>query len=132
MDNAKPTSSKVYFIAMSAFWFIFGMITLFAPALMNMFQTDTGVNAVTVYSDHVWRHDGYDILSISVLFFALSRETATRNMLKAGATVALLVTIAIASSLLSTDYWNKLFIVPGVCCLAFCIWGFMLASKIKQ
>ena len=129
MENVKPNQTKVYFIAMAAFWFIFGMITTFFPVLMNMFQTATGINAVTIYSDHVWRHDGFDIIAISVLLFALSRETASRNILRASAIVALLVTIAILSSLLSTPYWNMLFLVPGLSCFAFAVWGFMLAAK---
>ena len=126
---SQPNTSKLYFTAMGAFWLIFGIITTFFPGLMNLFQTEAGINAVTAYSDHVWRHDGFDILSISVLFFALSRGTAGRIMIRAGALVALLVTIAIFSSLLTTPYWNMLFIVPGVTCLAFTVWGFMLASK---
>jgi hypothetical protein len=122
-------STKIYFLAMAAFWFIFGIITAFVPAMMNMFQTDAGINSVTAYSNHVWRHDGFDILAISVLLFALSRETVSRNMLRASAIVALLVTIAIFSSLVTTNYWNPLFIVPGVSCLAFSVWGFMLAKN---
>ncbi len=125
------TSTKIYFLAMAAFWFIFGIITTFFPALMNMFQTDMGISAVTAYSNHVWRHDGFDILAISVLLFALSRETVSRNMLRASAIVAWLVTIAIVSSLLTTNYWNPLFLVPGVSCFAFSVWGFMLAAKTK-
>jgi hypothetical protein len=132
MENNQPNTSKIYFLSMAAFWFIFGLITAFAPALMNMFQTQVGINAVTAYSDHVWRHDGFDILSISILFFALAREAPTRNMIRAGAFVATLVTIAIASSLLSTSYWNNLFIVPGVTCFAFAVWGFRLASKVAR
>ena len=131
MENTKPNTTKVYFIAMAAFWFIFGLITTFYPAIMNMFQTETGINAVTGYSDHIWRHDGFDILAISVLLFALSREKASRNILRATAVVALLVTIAIISSILSTPYWNMLFLVPGLSCFAFVIWGFMLAAKTK-
>jgi hypothetical protein len=131
MENVKPNPTKVYFIAMGAFWFVFGIITTFYPVLMNMFQTDTGISAVTTYSDHVWRHDGFDILAISVLLFALSREGVSRNILGAATIVALLVTIAIISSLLTTPYWNMLFLVPGVSCLAFAIWGFMLAAKMK-
>lgn len=131
MENTKSNPAKWYFIAMSAFWFIFGLITAFYPSLMNLFQTETGVNAATNYSDHIWRHDGFDIISVSVLLFALSREAASRNLLRASAVVALLVTIAIASSLLTTTYWNMLFLVPGVSCLAFAVWGFMLTSKIK-
>jgi len=129
MGNDKSNPAKVYFIAMAAFWFIFGIITTFYPSLMNMFQTKTGINAVTVYSDHIWRHDGFDIIAIGVLLFALSRETVSRNILRATAVVALLVTIAIISSILSTPYWNMLFLVPGLCCFTFVIWGFMLAAK---
>jgi len=93
MENTKPNPTKIYFIAMAAFWLVFGLITTFYPALMNMFQTETGINAVTTYSDHIWRHDGFDIIAISVLLFALSRETVSRNILIAAASVALLVTL---------------------------------------
>src|SRR6188768_4456019 len=129
MENVKPNPTKIYFLAMAAFWFIFGLITTFYPALMNMFQTETGISAVTTYSDHIWRHDGLDIIAISVLLFALSRETVSRNILIAAASVALLVTIAIISSILSTPYWNMLFLVPGLSCIAFAVWGFTLAAK---
>ena len=84
MEIVKPNPTKVYFIAMAAFWFVFGIITAFYPALMNLFQTETGVNAVTVYSDHIWRHDGFDIIAISVLLFALSRENVSRGHGKGG------------------------------------------------
>ena len=131
MENVKPNPTKIYFIAMAAFWFVFGMITTFYPSLMNMFQTETGISAVTTYSDHIWRHDGFDIIAISVLLFALSREIVSRNILRAAAVVALLVTIAIISSIFTTPYWNMLFLVPGVSCFAFAVWGFMLAAKTK-
>ena len=131
MENVKSNPTKVYFIAMAAFWLVFGLITAFYPALMNMFQTETGISAVTTYSDHIWRHDGFDIIAISVLLFALSREIVSRNILIAAASVGLLVTIAIISSLLTTPYWNMLFLVPGISCFAFVVWGFMLAAKTK-
>ena len=131
MENVKPNPTKIYFMAMAAFWFVFGMITTFYPSLMNMFQTETGISAVTTYSDHIWRHDGFDIIAVSVLLFALSRETVSRNMLKAATVVALLVTIAIISSLLTTPYWNILFLVPGISCFAFAVWGFMLAARVR-
>lgn len=124
-------STKTYFLAMTAFWFTFGIITTFFPSLMNMFQTEAGVSAITTYSDHVWRHDGFDILAISILFFALSRENVSRNMLRAAVIVALVTTIAITSSLVTTSYWNSLFYVPAVCCLGFAVWGMMLAGKAK-
>jgi len=128
MEKTKSNPAKVYFIAMAAFWFAFGIITTFYPQLMNMFQTQTGISSVTTYSDHIWRHDGLDILSISVLLLALSRQAASRNMLIAAAVVGLLVTIAIISSLLTTSYWNMLFLVPGISCFAFAVWGFTLAA----
>jgi hypothetical protein len=131
METTKPNPTKIYFIAMATFWLVFGLITTFYPALMNMFQTETGISAVTTYSDHIWRHDGFDIIAISVLLFALSRETVSRNILIAAASVAMLVTIAIISSILSTPYWNMLFLVPGLSCFAFVVWGFMLAAKTK-
>ena len=131
MENTKPNPTKVYFIAMAAFWLVFGLITAFYPALMNKFQTETGISAVTTCSDHIWRHDGFDIIAISVLLFALSRETVSRNILRAAAAVALLATIVIISSIPSTPYWNMLFLVPGLGCFAFVIWGFMLAAKTK-
>ena len=131
MHSIRTNPSKLYFISMGIFWLVFGLITTFYPALMNLFQTETGISAVTSYSDHIWRHDGFDIIAISVILFALSRESASPNMLRAAAIVALLVTMAIMYSLLSTSYWNMLFLVPGLSCLAFAVWGFMLASKIK-
>jgi len=131
MENVKPQPTKIYLTAMAAFWFIFGIITTFFPALMNLFQTETGISAVTTYSDHIWRHDGLDIIAISVLLYTLSRETVSRNIIRAVAVVALLVTFAIISSLLTTPYWSMLFLVPGLSCFAFAIWGFMLANKTK-
>jgi len=131
MENVKPNPTRVYFIAMALFWLVFGLITTFYPALMNMFQTEAGIGAVTNYSDHIWRHDGFDIIAISVLLIALSRETVSRNIVRATATVAVLVTIAIVSSIFSTPYWNMLFFVPGIGCFAFAVWGFMLAGKTK-
>ena len=129
MENTKPNPTRVYLTAMAAFWLIFGLIATFYPALMNLFQTEAGTSAITPYSNHIWLHDGIDILSISVLLFALSRETVSRNMLRAAATVGVLVTVAIVTSLFSTPYWNMLFLVPAVSCFAFAVWGFMLAAK---
>jgi len=131
MERNNSTPARVYFIAMAAFWLIFGLVTAFYPALMDMFQTETGISAVTEYSNHIWRHDGFDILSISVLLFALSREHASRNLLTAAATVALLVTMAIIYSLVTTPYWSIFFLVPGLSCLAFAVWGFVLAARTK-
>ncbi len=131
MENKNAKATKTYLIAMGTFWLIFGLITTFYPALMNMFQTENGINSITDYSNHVWRHDGLDIISVSLLLFVLSTEPVSRKILLAASVVALLVAIGIASSLLTTNYWNTMFIVPGVSCFAFAVWGFALASKNK-
>ena len=123
------STSRVYLLAMAIFWFVFGLITTFYPALMNMFQTEEGIKSATAFSDHVWLHDGLDILSVSVLLFAFSREKISRNLLRATAAVAFLVTLGITSSLLSTPYWNKLFLIPGACCLLFTVWGLRMAAR---
>jgi len=130
MNTNSTPATKVYFTCMALYWLIFGLITAFYPKLMDLFQTDVGINAKTAYSDHVWRHDGFDILGLSVLLFVLSRETVSRNMLRATATVALLTTIAIISSLITTSYWNALFIGAGLGCFIFVAWGLLLARKV--
>src|SRR5277367_4822719 len=119
MTTQTTNTTRAYFITMAAYWFVFGLITTFYPALMDMFQTEMGINAKTAFSNHIWQHDGFDIISVSVLLFALSRQTAGRNLLLAAVIVALLVTVAIFKSLVTTSYWNPLFIVPGVGCLCF-------------
>jgi hypothetical protein len=126
----KATATKTYFIVMAAYWLVFGLITAFYPKLMDLFQTEAGIAAKTAFSDHVWRHDGFDILSISVLLFALSRESVSRSVVLAAATVAMLVTFAIVLSLVTTTYWNFFFVVPCVGCFSFAAWGFSLAKHI--
>lgn len=121
--------TKTYFLSIALYWFIFGLITTFYPKLMDLFQTETGINAKSAYSNHIWLHDGIDILGLSVLFFALARETASRNLLGATSVVALLTTIVIAFSLITTPYWNPLFIIAGLGCFAFAVWGFFLRAK---
>jgi hypothetical protein len=129
MNKPSTQASKLYLTCMAAYWLVFGLITTFYPALMDLFQTDEGVNAKTPFSNHVWFHGGLDIISLCVLLFALSRESVSRNVLRAAALAALMPTIAIGYSLVGTPYWNALFIVAGVGCLAFVIWGFMLAGR---
>jgi hypothetical protein len=129
MNTNSTPLAKLYLTCMALYWLIFGLITTFYPKLMDLFQTETGINSKTAYSDHVWRHDGFDILGLSVLLFVLSRETVSRNLLRATALVALLTTIAIISSLVTTPYWNPLFIGAGVGCFAFVVWGLILARK---
>jgi hypothetical protein len=113
---------------MAAYWLVFGLITIFYPRLMDLFQTSAGVGAGTLFSDHVWMHGGFDILSVSILVFALSLTSVSRLMLRAAGVAALMPTLAIAYSLVATPYWNPLFVVAGVGCLAFAIGGFLFAS----
>ena len=132
MEKNKTKTTKIYLVAMGIYWTIFGLITIFYPNLMDMFQTGTGVNAKTEFSNHVWLHGGFDIIALCVLLFALSGETVSRRMLRATALAALMPTIAIAYSLITTLFWNSLFIGAGLGCFAFVVWGFALASKAKN
>ena len=127
--NTSNKSAKLYLVCMSVFWFIFGLITTFYPKLMDMFQTEEGINAKTAFSNHVWSHDGLDIISFCIVLFALSRETVSKNLLRAVAIAALMPTIGIVYGLITTPYWNNLFIGAGLGCFAFVIWGFVLAGR---
>jgi hypothetical protein len=131
MEVNTTSKTRTFFVIMAAYWLVFGLITTFYPRLMDLFQTELGRNAKTAFSNHIWLHDGLDIMAISVLLFALSRESMSRNILRAAAVVAALVTFAIAYSLLSTPYWSVLFVVPAIGCFFFAIWGLVLASKMK-
>jgi len=122
-------TTKIYFVAMAVYWLVFGLITIFYPALMDMFQTENGISAKTTFSNHVWLHGGFDIVALCVLLFALSREAVSRNVLVATAFAALMPAIAITYSLLATPFWNPLFICAGLGCFAFVVWGFVLAAK---
>ena len=57
--------ARAYFIAMGVYWMGFGLITILYPPLMDLFQTAEGVEAGTEFSDHVWMHGGFDILSLT-------------------------------------------------------------------
>src|SRR5258707_590062 len=120
------SSTKNFFLAMTAYWLVFGLITIFHPPLMDLFQTDQGINAKTGFSNHVWAHGGFDIVALCILLFALSRETVSRNILRATALAALMPSTIIAYSLIGTNYWNPLFIGAGLGCFAFVVWGFWL------
>ena len=122
-------NTRLYFLSMGSFWLVFGLITTFYPKLMDMFQSEVGIASKTAFSDHVWLHDGLDILALCAILFALSRATVTPTILRATAIAALLPTIGIFNSLLSTPYWNPLFIGAGLGCFVFVIWGFMLARR---
>ena len=129
MAKNNNNSSKTYFIAMGAYWLVFGLSTIFYPAIMDLFQTESGRSAKTVFSDHVWMHGGFDILAFCILLFALSQVTVSRQMLRATAFAALMPTIAITYSLVSTNYWSPLFYGAGLGCFAFVVWGFVLAAR---
>lgn len=122
-------NSKIYLRVMAAYWGVFGLITIFKPDIMKMFQSQAGIDAGTVFSDHVWLHGGFDILALCILLIALSRETVSKNMLRAAALAALMPAIAIAESMLATQYWNPMFIGSGIGCFVFVPWGLLLASK---
>ena len=129
MNTPFNKASRLYLTCMGLFWIVFGFITTFYPKLMDMFQTEEGINAKTAFSNHVWSHDGLDIISLCIVLFALSRETVSRNLLRAVAIAALMPVIGITYGLISTPYWNNLFIGAALGCFAFVIWGFVLASR---
>ncbi len=128
MQNLTPL---VYLRAMAAYWLVFGLVTTFSPVVMDLFQTAEGVAAKTPFSNHVWMHGGFDILSVSILLFALSMTPARNNslLLRAAGAAALMPVIAIGYSLVGTPYWNPLFVVAGLGCLAFAAGGFVLAGR---
>ena len=115
---------------MALFWLVFGLGTTFYPRMMQLFMTPEGVAASTPFSDHVWLHDGLDIISVCLLLFALSRLPVTRTTLRIAAIVGLLPALGIANGIVATPYWEPLFIVPGVACLVFAIWGFVLSQRV--
>lgn len=118
---------QTYFRLMAIYWLGFGLITTFFPRLMQLFMSQRGVDASTRFSDQVWLHGGIDILSVSLLLYALSTTRVTRATLTAAAVVGLLPTVAIVYTLVATPFWTPLFLVPGAGTLAFAVWGFALA-----
>ena len=122
--------NRLYFTAMALYWLGFGLGTTFYPKMLQMFMTAEGVAASTPFVAHVWFHGGLDILSVVALLFALSRMPEGKPAYLAGAVVGLLPTIAIVYSVVATPYWSPLFIGPSLGCLAFGIWGLVLAGKV--
>jgi len=121
-----------YFIAMALFWMVFGLGTTFYPRMMQMFMTPEGIAASTAFSDHVWLHDGLDILSVTVLLYALASAPATKTTLCSAAVVGLLPTAAVLYSLFATPYMTPLILGPGLGCFAFSVWGFVLAGRVPS
>jgi hypothetical protein len=123
---------RTYLKAMAGFWLVFGLITTFYSNLMQLFMTQHGINASTPFSDQLWLHEGLDILSVSVLLFALSAMPATKLTLRAAETVALLPTAAILYTLVTTPFWSPLFLVPAAGTFAFAVWGLALERRLEQ
>ena len=123
VSASNSTAARRLLLAMAAYWLVFGLITTFYPALMDLFQTSEGVAAKTAFSNHVWMHGGLDILSVCVLLVALSTTRMTATTLRAVGVAALMPTIAIFWSLVATPYWNPLFIVAGAGCAGRSVWA---------
>ena len=62
------SAHRVYLTSMALFWLVFGLGTAFYPQMMQLFMTAEGMAASTTFSDHVWLHDGLDIISVCLLF----------------------------------------------------------------
>ena len=118
--------ARTYFVSMAIFWLIFGLGATFYPKMMQMFMTPEGIAASTAFSDQVWLHEGLDILSVSLLLFALSTTPPTPTTLRLAAVVGLMPTAAIVYTLVATPFWTPLFLVPGAGCAAFAVWGLSL------
>lgn len=120
---------RTFLMSMTLFWLAFGLGTALYPTMMQLFMTPAGIAASTPFSDHVWLHDGLDILSVCLLLFALSRLPATQTTLRLVAIGALLPTAGIVYALLATPFWRPVFLVPGAGCFAFALWGFALSRR---
>ena len=114
---------------MAVFWLVFGLGTAFYPKMMQLFMTPEGVASSTSFSDHAWLHDGLDIISVCLLLFALSRLPTTVTTLRLAAVVGLLPALGIINGVLMTPYWRPVFVVPGLGCLIFAIWGFAISTR---
>ena len=119
-----------FFTAMAAFWLLFGLGTTFYPRMMQLFMTPAGISASTAFSDQVWLHEGLDILSVCLLLFALSKLPATKTTMQLAATVGLMPAVAVVYTLITTPFWKPVFLVPGLSCFAFAVYGFWLARRL--
>jgi hypothetical protein len=128
----KRDSAKLYYIALGIFYLGFGLVTIFYPKLVQVFQTAEGIAASTPFSDNIWRHQGLDLLSVATIVFALSSQQVSAAMLRTTAVITIMPAIAVINSCLATPYWNGLFFVPCIFCLGFTVWGFSLAAKVNK
>ncbi|HEY6825377.1 MAG TPA: hypothetical protein VI259_00890 [Gemmatimonadaceae bacterium] len=124
------SSHRRFFTAMAIFWLLFGLGTTFYPRMMQLFMTPAGVAASTAFSDQLWLHEGFDILSVCLLLAALSTVPTTKMTLRLAAVVGLMPTVAIVYTLLATPFWTPFFLVPGLACFGFAAYGFWLASRL--
>jgi hypothetical protein len=118
---------RIFFLSMAGFWLLFGLGTTFYPQMMQMFMTPEGIASGSAFANQVWLHEGLDILSVSILLYALSTVPATKTTLRLAAVVGLLPTIAVVYTLKATPFWAPIFLVPGAGCAAFTVWGLYLA-----
>jgi len=123
-------NARKLLLGMVAYWLVFGLICTFSPGLMDMFQTPAGIAAKTDFSNHVWSHDGLDILAICALVFGISRTTLTPFSLRMVGIAALLPTIGIFYSVAATPYWNPMFTGAGAGCLFFSVGAFYFGAKL--
>ncbi len=123
---------RTYLRTLALFYLAFGLITSFYPRLMQLFMTQQGVDASSAFSDQVWFHGGFDILSICILLFAFSTMPATKTSLRAAATVALFPSVAIAYTFVATPFWSALFLLPGAASFAFAVFGFAIAHRLED
>ena len=128
MVSVVEPAAEVYWDAVGSVEDSSGVTALY-PKMMQLFMTPEGIAASTAFSDHVWLHDGLDIISVFLLLFALSRLPATRTTLRLTALVGVMPFIGILHGVLQTPYWQPMFLVPGVGCLAFAVWGFALSQR---
>ena len=96
---------------------------------MHLFMTRVGIEQSTPFSDHVWGHDGLDIIAVAILLVTFSMMRITRLPLGAAALICLLPTVAMFNSLAFTPFWSALFLVPAVSLIAFAVWGAVLARE---
>jgi hypothetical protein len=126
------TSARKFFSSMAIFWLFFGLGTTFYPRMMQWFMTPEGVASSTAFSDHVWLHDGLDILSVCLLLFALAAIPATKRTLILAAVVGVLPAVASVYGIVTTPYWTLLLLGPATGCFAFAVWGFALSRTYKE
>ena len=126
------TPHRRFLTAMAIFWLIFGLGTTFYPRMMQLFMTPAGISASTPFSDQVWLHEGLDILSVCLLLWALSKLPATKTTMRLAALVGLMPAAAVIYTLVTTPFWTPFFLVPGLACAAFAVYGFLLASRMPE